>query len=98
MPPNYFFFYNKKKERCMIEMYIFRKRKIKFNKIAEEWLEIKKIKVKESTYCNYCYTMNRYIIPNFEKMSLRKLEKFNYNDFILELLEELSSKIEKKES
>lgn len=66
-------------------------RRIKFKQIAEEWLETKKINVKESTYCNYRYTMNRYIIPKFGNMSTKQLEKYNFNEFVDELMKELST-------
>ena len=38
--------------------------KLKFNILVEEWLENKKISIKESTYCNYVYVINKYIIQN----------------------------------
>ena len=33
--------------------------KLKFYILVEEWLENKKISIKESTYCNYVYVINK---------------------------------------
>lgn len=66
--------------------------KLKFNILVEEWLENKKISIKESTYCNYVYVINKYIIPTFENMLIEELKNYNFNDFVIELMEELSTK------
>ena len=66
--------------------------KLKFNILVEEWLENKKISIKESTYCNYVYVINKYITPTFENMLIEELQNYNFNDFVMELMEELSTK------
>ena len=68
--------------------------KLKFNilVLVEEWLENKKISIKESTYCNYVYVINKYIIPTFENMKIEEVQNYNFNDFVMELMEELSTK------
>ena len=66
--------------------------KLKFNILVEEWLENKKISIKESTYCNYVYVINKYIIPTFDNMLIEELQNYNFNDFVIELMEELSTK------
>ena len=66
--------------------------KLKFNILVEEWLENKKISIKESTYCNYVYVINKYIIPTFDNMLIEELQNYNFNDFVMELMEELSTK------
>ena len=70
--------------------------KLKFNILVEEWLENKKISIKESTYCNYVYVINKYIIPTFENMLIEELKNYNFNDFVIELMEELSTKNSKR--
>ena len=66
--------------------------KLKFNILVEEWLENKKISIKESTYYNYVYVINKYITPTFENMIIKELQNYNFNDFVMELMEELSTK------
>ena len=66
--------------------------KLKFNILVEEWLENKKISIKESTYCNYVYVINKYITPTFENIEIKELQNYNFNDFVMELMEELSTK------
>ena len=66
--------------------------KLKFNILVEGWLENKKIAIKESTYCNYVYVINKYITPTFENMEIKELQNYNFNDFVMELMEELSTK------
>ena len=48
--------------------------KLKFNILVEEWLENKKISIKESTYCNYVYVINKYIIPTFANIEIKELQ------------------------
>lgn len=84
-------------ERCMMEMFILSNllknpKKIKFEQLVDEWLETKKIGIKESTYYNYIYSINKYIMPTFENMKIDDLEEYNFNDYVIELLEELSTK------
>ena len=66
--------------------------KLKFNILVEEWLENKKISIKESTYCNYVYSINKYILPRFKNLEIKELQNYNFNDFAIELMEELSTK------
>ena len=60
--------------------------KKKLNLVIDEWLQFKKIAVKESTYYRYLYIVNQYIIPYFEDIDLKELEQYNFNDFIENLL------------
>ena len=64
-----------------------------FKKLAMEWIEIKRNTVKHSTYCNYKFIVEKYLIPNLEKLNLKKLEKFNYNKFIILQLQIYSREI-----
>ena len=66
--------------------------RIKFNDIAEEWLAQKENEIKQSTYANYRYLINKYLIPELGKLSVKKLEEYNYNQFIRDSIENLSSK------
>lgn len=65
---------------------------LNFEKIAEEWLEYKKNTVKQSTYYNYMFIINKYLNPRLKKIKLKKLLNFNYNELVSELTEELSKK------
>ena len=45
-----------------------------------------------STYYNYMFLVNKYLIPTLKKVSLKKLIDYNYNNFIQELKTNLSVK------
>ena len=68
-------------------------RKMKENQrlkeIINEWLQIKKITLKESTYYGYVYQINQYIIPYFKDISMQELEKYDINKFVEELMKTL---------
>ena len=38
---------------------------MKLQTIINEWLQFKKISIKESTYFRYVYIINQYILPYF---------------------------------
>ena len=46
--------------------------------------------VKESTYCNYVFIIQKYIYPKFKKIWIKRIK--NYNDFIQDLSKTLSPK------
>lgn len=64
--------------------------KVKFEEIANEWIEYKKISVKESTYCNYLFIIEKYLNPEFQSKNIEEIQNYNY--YIQELLKRLSSK------
>ena len=66
--------------------------KLNFKEIADEWLETKKITIKESTYYNYVYFINKYIINILGNMTIEGLQNYNFNEFITELMKNLSNK------
>ena len=68
------------------------KRKITFENICTEWLVYKKRMVKESSYANYTYSIKKYLIPEFGRFSLRQLEKYDFNEYVEELRQNLSPK------
>ena len=68
------------------------KRAITFENIAYEWLEERKKTVKKSTYSNYKYMVDRYITTKLGKLRLRKLERYDFNEFVKELNEDYSTK------
>lgn len=70
----------------------FKKRKISFELIANEWLEHKENEIKQSTYANYMYLINRYLIPELMGVSLKDLESYDFNKTIRNWIENLSSK------
>ena len=65
-------------------------RRKNFREVAEEWLIYKKNRVKESTYYNYAYCLEKYIYPKFAKKNIEKIR--DYNGYIEELSKELSPK------
>ena len=77
-------------------MWILEKLKVKkieemlFDEAANKWLEYKKRSVKESTYYNYLFIVEKHLKPKYGNVSMNNIT--NYNDFI----EELSEKFEPK--
>lgn len=67
-------------------------RKVKFSDITEQWLEQKENEIKQSTYANYKYLIEKYLNPQLEMLYIKDLLKYNYNQFIKELTKNLSSK------
>ena len=59
------------------------------NEIIEEWLKFKKITLKESTYYRYIYMINQYIVPHFKNIEMEKLQKYDFNIFVTELMKVL---------
>lgn len=64
--------------------------KMKFEAIAYEWLEYKKISVKESIYYNYIFIIEKYLKEKYENKKIEEL--INFNDLVQELSRKLSSK------
>ena len=58
----------------------FGNKKKDFKVVTEEWLEYKKNTVKQSTYYNYSYSVEKYLYPEFAGKDITKIK--NYNGFI----------------
>ena len=67
-----------------------KKSKDNFQKIAEEWLNYKKNTVKESTYSNYVYSVEKYLYPEYGEKSINEIK--DCNDFIYNLSDTLAPK------
>ena len=65
-------------------------KKRKFGEVAKEWIEYKKISIKESTYCNYLFIIEKYLNPEFKDKDIKRIQNYNY--YIQELLNKLSAK------
>ena len=63
-----------------------------FEKIGEEWLLQKKIRIKDSTLAKYEYIMKKYLFPKLKNMSIEELQNYNFNNFVNELKEKISTK------
>lgn len=66
--------------------------RMKFSEGVEEWLKFKKPQIKESTYFNYKQKIKSKLMEELGEMTLEELLKFDFNNFIENLLEELSEK------
>ena len=62
----------------------------KFRKVANEWLEYKKNSIKNSTYYNYKFIIEKYLNKEFGKQNVEKIK--DYNQYIQELTKKLASK------
>lgn len=68
------------------------KNKVTFEKIANEWLKLKEKEIKKSTYSNYKYSINKYLMPKLRKCTLKALEKYNFIELVDELNQEYAPK------
>ncbi len=68
------------------------KYKLTFEDISDQWLEMKKKDTKTSTYSNYDYTIQKYLIPKLKFVKVKNLKKYDFDDFVEELSQELSPK------
>ena len=68
------------------------KYRITFEDIAYEWINIKKKQIKKSTYSTYCYSIRKFLMPEFQTMTLKKMESYDYNEFVEILSQNLSTK------
>ena len=64
----------------------------KFNDVCEEWLAFKKNKVKQSTYLNYKFIINKHLKSCFENKTLLYFKNYDLNEFIDNLKESLVNK------
>ena len=56
--------------------------KILFSKCCDEWLELKKTLVKESSYFNYKFAVEKHIKPVLGNKTLQEIVKYDMNEFI----------------
>ena len=66
--------------------------KIKFNTICKEWLAFKKIKVKQSTYLNYKFIINKHLQSIFGDKTLEYFKSYDLNEYIDNLKQSLVNK------
>ena len=57
-------------------------RKTNFEEVSQKWLEMKKNSIKESTYYNYMFIIDKYLIPTFSQISLKKLSEMSTAIFL----------------
>ncbi len=67
-----------------------KKEKMNFERVSKEWLNYKRISIKESTFYNYLFIIEKYLNPEFKEKNIEKIR--NYNDYIQNLQKKLSSK------
>lgn len=69
-----------------------KKEKITFKTATKEWLQIKKKTVKKSTYANYKYGIEKYLLPHFESFTIKALENYDFSEFVNKLSHDYASK------
>ncbi len=58
-----------------------------FSKIVKEWLNIKSIQLKRSSFVKYENIINKYLLPQFGEKNIKGIIREDIQSFILELLE-----------
>ena len=56
---------------------------ITFNKGCDEWLAFKQNTVKESSFLNYKFKVNKHLRPDLGSLSLDELAKCDMNEYII---------------
>ena len=72
------------------------KNSILFEQVCEEWLSYKKPRIKESTYSNYRFSIDRFLKTNFYGKTLDFFVNYNFNQFIEKLQIQLANKTIRK--
>lgn len=65
---------------------------IEFNTICREWLYFKKNKVKESTYLNYKFIINKHLKNDFRNKQINYFKEYDLNKYIDKLKKKLANK------
>lgn len=65
---------------------------IEFNTICEEWLYFKKNKVKESSYLNYKFIIDKHLKNNFSNKQIKYFREYDLNKYVDILKKKLSNK------
>lgn len=66
--------------------------KILFSKVCDEWMSYKKPRIKESTYSNYNFKINKYLKKTFGEKTLESVLKYDINKYIEKLQKSLAGK------
>lgn len=65
---------------------------IEFNTVCEEWLYFKKNKVKESSYLNYKFIIDKHLKNDFSNKQISYFKEYDLNKYIDKLKEKLANK------
>lgn len=60
-----------------------KKKEKTFADYADEWLKIKKVTTKDSTYKEYVRMLNRDVLPKFGEMTAKEIDRSTLQDFLL---------------
>lgn len=60
-----------------------KKKEKTFADYADEWLKIKKVTTKDSTYNEYVRMLNRDVLPKFGEMTAKEIDRSTLQDFLL---------------
>ena len=59
---------------------------MKFEELANDWLNYKKPSIKLSTYSNYYFVVQTRLIMRFKNVSLKQLTKYDFNEYVEKLM------------
>lgn len=65
---------------------------IEFKNVCEEWLYFKKNKVKESSYLNYKFIIDKHLKNNFRDKKINYFKEYDFNKYVDKLKENLANK------
>lgn len=67
-------------------------KEILIKKGCEEWLVLKKNTVKESTYLNYKFKVEKHLIPDLGEKTLSEIINIDMNDYLINKKEKIKNK------
>ena len=67
-------------------------KKIKFKRGCEEWLHLKKNSVKESTYLNYKFKIEKHLIPDLGDKTFEEIMNIDMNEYLIKKKKEYKNK------
>ena len=75
-----------------VTLNLHQRKKIVFEDMAKGWLLYKKCMVKKSTYYNYKYLVDQYLLCTIGQLSIDDFVNFNFNNLVENLMQKLSPK------
>lgn len=61
------------------------------NELINEWLNYKKVILKESSYYRYIYMINQYILPYLNNIKMVNIVSYDFNNLVVELMKTLKA-------
>ena len=81
-------------QNVMLEQTILNENKMLFREILYEWLNSKRLQLKEQTYTKYLYLIENHLLPQIGNVNIKKLSSLSINRFLVE--KSVSGRLDRK--